>query len=171
MAEWQVERLDRTHRRDQFECGQPSLDEFLRSLVSQYEKRNLGRTYVAVTRGERLVCGYYTLASGALGFEVLPAMQARKLPRHPVPVVLIARLAVDRASQGKRLGETLLLDALARTLQLSDKLGIHAVVVDAIDQHAKAFYQKYGFIPLLDRGLHLFLPVDTLRRLYGSTKA
>jgi ribosomal protein S18 acetylase RimI-like enzyme len=163
MDEWRIERLGRTHLRDQFDCGQPALDNFIGSLVSQYEKRNLGRTYVAVRGSEQQVSGYYTIASGAVDFASLPAEGAKKLPKHPIPVVLIARLAVDRTVQGQRIGEMLLLDALARSVELSDKLGIHAVVVDALDQQAKAFYEKYRYIPLLDSELHLYLPVSTIR--------
>jgi hypothetical protein len=165
MDDWRIERLARARVRGRFDCGQPSLNDFLRSLVSQYEKRNLGRTYVAVRGGDRQVFGYYTIASGAVAFEHLPAEAAQKLPRHPLPVVLVARLAVDRAVQGQRLGEKLLLDALARSVELSAELGIHAVVVDAIDRQAKAFYQKYRFISLLDSEFHLYLPITTIRAL------
>jgi GNAT superfamily N-acetyltransferase len=165
MDDWRIERLARSHIRSRFDCGQPSLNDFLRTLVSQYEKRNLGRTYVAVQGSDCRVFGYYTIASGAVAFEHLPAEAARKLPRHPLPVVLVARLAVDRAVQGQRLGEKLMLDALARSVDLSDELGIHAVVVDAIDRQAKAFYQKYRFIPLLDSEFHLYLPITTIRTL------
>ncbi len=92
MADWQIERLERGHVRDSFTCGKPPLDEFIHRLVSQYEKRNLGRTYVAVRPGDKQVLGYYTLASGAIPFQNLPEPSARKLPRHPIPVVLLARL-------------------------------------------------------------------------------
>ena len=155
MAEWQIEALDREHSRGAFSCGKPPLDEFIRRLVSQYQKRNLGRTYVAVRPGERTVYGYYTLASGSVSFEHIPEAAARKLPRHPVPVVLLARLAVDQAVRGLGLGEALLIDALRRCLRLAEELGIHAVEVDAIDPQARGFYEKYGFVPLLDRELHL----------------
>ncbi len=163
MDDLRIEPLGRSHVRDRFDCGQPSLDDFLRALVTQYEKRNLGRTYVAVRGSDPRVLGYYTIASSALAFEALPSKIAKKLPRHPVPAVLIARLAVDRSAQGQRLGEKLLLDAFARCLELSERLGIHVVVVEAIDEQAKAFYEKYQFIALLDRPLHLYLPISTVR--------
>jgi GNAT superfamily N-acetyltransferase len=168
MADWQVERLDRSHQRGEFCCGKDSLDEFLRTLVSQYEKRNLGRTFIAVRPGEKRVYGYYTLASGSVSFLNLPAATAKRLPRHPIPVVLLARLAVDRSVRGQRLGELLLIDALRRCLDLTRTLGIHAVEVDAIDQEAKGFYMKYGFVPLLDDELHLYLPIATIQEGFGS---
>ncbi len=140
MAEWRIERLDQGHVREGFDCGKPSLNDFIHSLVGQYEKRSLGRTYVADQEGDQRVLGYYTLASGAIDAGSLPANQAKKLPRHAVPVVLLARLAVDRSVHGRGLGGVLLRDALARALDLAEKLGIHAIVVDALDAEAKAYY-------------------------------
>jgi predicted N-acetyltransferase YhbS len=87
------------------------------------------------------VIGYYTLAAGAVAFEHVPRGGSRKLPKHPVPVVLLARLAVDRSARGKGLGEALLLDALRRAVHLSANLGVHAVRVDALDDAAAAFYR------------------------------
>jgi GNAT superfamily N-acetyltransferase len=163
MPEWPIVPLAAEHERSGFSCGKPPLDEFLRTLVSQYEKRHLGRTYVACHPGTHRVAGYYTLASGSIAFQNLPSAAARKLPRHPVPSVILARLAVDRAAQGQGLGETLLIDAFRRTLELSDALGVHAVEVDAIDEQAKAFYGRYGFVPLTGQPLRLYLPVATIR--------
>jgi GNAT superfamily N-acetyltransferase len=163
MGDWQIKRLDRSYERDMFICGRRPLDDFLRRLVNQYEKRHLGRTYVAVRPGEKKVCGYYTLASGAIAFENLPEPTVRKLPKHPVPVVLLARLAVDQGAQGQGLGEALLINALERCLSLAEQIGVHAVEVDAIDGQARAFYEKYGFVPLPDNELHLFLPIATIR--------
>jgi len=163
VGEWRLERLDHGHVREGFDCGKPSLNDFLHALVSQYEKRNLGRTYVALQEGDQRVLGYYTLASGSIAAEGLPANQAKKLPRHAMPVVLLARLAVDRSVHGRGPGGLLLRDALNRSLDLSEKLGIHAVVVDALDDEAKAFYEQFGFLPLSDDAMRLFLPLSTIR--------
>jgi GNAT superfamily N-acetyltransferase len=163
VGEWRIERLDRGHVREGFNCGKPSLDDFLHSLVSQYEKRNLGRTYVALQGGDERALGYYTLASGAIAAEGLPARQAKKLPKHALPVVLLARLAVDRSVRGRGLGSFLLRDALSRSLDLSEKLGIHAVVVDALDAEAKSFYERFAFSPLTDDKMRLFLTLGTIR--------
>jgi GNAT superfamily N-acetyltransferase len=162
MDEWHIERLDRTHAREEFHCGKTPLDDFLHTLVSQYDKRKLGRTYVAVCPGDNRVYGYYTLASASISFQILPAKAAKKLPRHPVPAVLLARLAVDQTLQGVGLGKYLLIDALKRCVDLSGRLGIHAVEVDAIDEQAKAFYERFGFVPLLDNSKHLYLPLATI---------
>jgi GNAT superfamily N-acetyltransferase len=162
--------LDRTHERAEFSCGKGPLDYFLRSLVSQYEKRRLGRTYVVVRPGEKRVLGYYTLASGAVSFETLPDEAAKKLPRHPVPVILLARLAVDQCAQGQGLGGFLLVDALRRSMHLAEQLGVHAVQVDAIDEDARAFYQRFGFLPLRDNALHLYLPIATVEQTFPDSK-
>ncbi len=167
MADWTIEPFGKDHERSGFSCGRTSLDDFIRARVSQYEKRRLGKTFVAVPPGEKRVVGYYTLAAGAVAFEHLPEDASRKLPKHPVPVVLLARLAVDQSAQGKGLGEALLLDALQRALDLSTGLGVHAVEVDAIDDAAAAFYGKYGFVPLLDEPLSLYLPIATIERVLG----
>jgi GNAT superfamily N-acetyltransferase len=163
VGEWRVERLDHGHQREGFDCGKCSLNDFLHALVSQYEKRNLGRTYVALQESDQRVLGYYTLASGAIDAASMPAKQAKKLPRHAVPVVLLARLAVDQSVHGRGLGGFLLRDALARSLDLSEKLGIHAVVVDALDTEAKTFYEQFGFMVLSDDEMRLFLPLATVR--------
>ncbi len=114
MDEWRIERLARGHVREAFDCGKSSLNAFIQTLVSQYEKRSLGRTYVALRGEDRRVQGYYTLSSGAVEAGSLPANQAKKLPRHAVPVVLLARLAVDQSVHGRGLGGFLLRDALTR---------------------------------------------------------
>jgi GNAT superfamily N-acetyltransferase len=167
VAEPAVEPFGKHHDRSAFSCGRPALDDFIRARVSQYEKRRLGKTFVAVPPGESRVVGYYTLAAGAVVYEHLPTNASKKLPKHPVPVVLLARLAVDQSFQGKGLGERLLLDALQRSLDLSAGLGVHAVEVDALDDAAAAFYRKYGFTPLLDDPLHLYLPIVTVEDILG----
>lgn len=169
MPEWQIERLGSSHEREQFSCGKAPLDDFLRLRVSQYEKRQLGRTYVAVFPGGTRVAGYYTLAAGAISIASLPPDAAKRLPRHPVPVILLGRLAVDQQARGQGLGKILLRDALRRCLELSRQLGLFAVEVLAIDADAKRFYTKYGFVPLVDNDLHLFLPIKTIEA--GSKEA
>jgi ribosomal protein S18 acetylase RimI-like enzyme len=168
MDAWRIEPLTSAHQRGEFCCGKAPLDEFLRSLASQYEKRKLGRTYAAVLPDDPKVYGYYTLASGAVPVQHLPAKAAKKLPKHPVPVAHLGRLAVDQSAQGRKLGEELLLDALRRCLQLSQALGLFAVEVVALDEQAKGFYLKYGFEPLADDALHLYLPMKTIEDQLGG---
>jgi GNAT superfamily N-acetyltransferase len=162
VAEWRIEQLRASHDRGEFSCGKPPLDDFLRLRSSQYEKRRLGRTYVALFPGANMVAGYYTLAAGAIAVADLPPEAAKWLRKHPVPVLLLGRLAVDQKARGQGLGRALLRDALLRTLDLSEKLGVFAVEVLAIDADARDFYRKYGFVSLADNDLHLFLSMKTI---------
>ena len=159
---WNIERFDKSrHQRADFDCGIRQLDEFLQKSANQYDKRNVGKTYVAVRSIDAGIKGYYTISNGAIGFHELPDESVRNLPRHPVPVALIGRLAVDRTVQGQGLGGLLLQNAIQRIVDLSDRIGIFAILVDALDATAVAFYAKYGFISLVDQPLKLFLPVST----------
>ncbi len=168
MADWVFERLQAAHERREFSCGKLPLDAFLRTLVSQYEKRRLGRTFVATKPGEQRVAGYYTLAAGSFDATCLPAALRKKLPKHPIPTVHIGRLAVDQSFRGLRLGETLLFHALHAALELSERLGAFAVDVWAIDDEALAFYEKYGFIRLEDNPRHLYLPMKTVQAMFDG---
>lgn len=151
-----------SQERGEFSCGKAPLDDFLRFRASQYEKRRLGRTYAALFPRTTTVAGYYTLAAGAVAVANLPPEAAKRLPRHPIPVILLGRLAVDHKARGQGLGKALLRDALRRSVDLSEKLGLFAVEVLAIDADARNFYTKYGFVPLADNDLHLFLPIKTV---------
>jgi GNAT superfamily N-acetyltransferase len=162
VAEWRIEPLRASHERGEFSCGKAPLDDFLRLRASQYEKRRLGRTYVALFPGTTTVAGYYTLAAGAVAIANLPPDAAKRLPKHPVPVILLGRLAVDRTARGQGLGRALLRDALHRSVELSEQIGLFAVEVLAIDAEARDFYVKYGFVPLADNEQHLFLPIKTI---------
>ena len=162
MTDWLIQPLRREHDRTEFCCGITSLDEFLKLRVNPYEHRNLGRTFVAINAATNKVSGYYTIVAGSVPFEFLPNDLSRKLPRHPVPVALIGRLAVGKESQGRLLGEKLLLDSMARSKRLSKDLGIYAVQVDAIDDKAISFYRKYGFVPLQDQPQRLILPIKSI---------
>ena len=172
VADIRIEPFDPSkHQRTDFDCGKPALDEFLRSLVTQYEKRRLGKTFVAV-RAEKsdTVVGYYTLAAGAVAFQNMPQEIAKKLPRHPVPVILLARLAVDRSAQAQGLGRALLMDALQLALSISKSLGVFAVEVAAIDEQAVLFYAKFGFTSLVDDPRHMFLPIGTIEQAVAASK-
>ena len=156
-----IEPLSSAHDRSSFDCGEPSLNTYLRQYARQNDEKGLGRTYIAVEPGQTRVEGYYTISTGAVTFEQVP----EKLPRYPIPVVHLGRLAVDLRSQGKGLGEILLIDALKRVALASEQLGIYAVEVRALNDSARRFYLKYGFTPLLDDELHLYLSMKTIRRL------
>ncbi|MFN6302735.1 MAG: GNAT family N-acetyltransferase [Planctomycetota bacterium] len=165
MADWTIRRLDKDHDRSAFDCGQPMLNEWLKDRAGQFDRRDLSRTFVATSREEVLVVGYYAISTHRVVYEALPAAEAKRLPRLDLPVVLIGRLAVDHTVQGQGLGALLLVDALRRSLQISEQVGIRAVEVDALDDAARNFYLKFGFRSLLDDPRHLFLPMHEIRKL------
>jgi GNAT superfamily N-acetyltransferase len=163
--EWQIQELSSEHVRAEFSCGHESLDGFLKERASQHQKKGISKTFVAVRSSDLAACGYYSLATGAVSLENLTEEQRKGLPKHPIPVVLLGRLAVDKRSQGQGLGEHLLLDAMRRIVQTANEIGIHAIEVDAIDETAKQFYLKYGFTELADNPRHLYIPLAKVRRL------
>lgn len=162
---FEIQLLSNIHDRNAFDCGEPALDEFLRRHARQNQARGIGRTFVAVREGGRTVVGYYTLAAGAVAFQSVPDELRRRLPRYPVPVAHLARLATCRSIRGQGLGEVLLFDALARTLRVATEIGVAAVDVWAKTDRARKYYERYGFKALSDDALHLFLPLDTVRTL------
>lgn len=165
MASWTIRRLDKAHDRSAFDCGRPMLNEWLKDRASQFDRRDLSRTFVATRPEETRVLGYYAISTHRVIYDVLPAAEAKGLPRLDVPVVLIGRLAVDQSAQGQGLGALLLVDALRRSAQISEQVGIRAVEVDALDDAARKFYLKFGFRPLRDDPRHLFLPMHEIRKL------
>jgi len=163
--DWTIQRLGSSHDRTAFDCGNPILTDWLRQRASQFEKRDLARTYVATRSSDRTVLGYYAISNHRVIHEALPADEAKGLPRLDVPVVLLGRLAVDRSVQGQGLGSLLLVDALRRAQHLAEHVGIRAVEVDAIDDAARQFYLRFNFVPLLDDPNHLFLSMSVIRKL------
>jgi GNAT superfamily N-acetyltransferase len=141
------------------------LSNWLQQLAGQYERRDLARTYVAVRPGEAQVLGYYVISNHQVSHEALPNEQSKGLPVIDVPVILLGRLAVDRSVQGCGLGAQLLIDALRRVVYISQHIGVRAVEVHAIDDDARRFYLKYGFVSLRDEEHHLFLPMQVIRQL------
>jgi GNAT superfamily N-acetyltransferase len=157
--------LDTKHDLSAFECGVPALDAYLKKCALQNQGSQSARTYV-VTRGASVV-GYYTLAAGSARREETPARVAKGLAAHPVPVILLARLAVDRTEKGKGLGAGLLKDALLRAVQAADIVGCRAVMVHAKDDGAKAFYQRFGFEPSPADPFRLFLLMKDIKASLG----
>jgi GNAT superfamily N-acetyltransferase len=165
-APWQIMPLDsKAHDRAAFSCGAPELDRYIREHAAQDVKRDVARVFVALGGRSNSVAGYYSLSAGSFQRDNLPADQAKRLPRYPVPAALLGRLAVNDGMKGKGLGAFLLMDALNRILLATQTLAVHAVIVDAIDDAASAFYRKYGFIPFAREGRRLLLPMATIRRL------
>lgn len=132
-----------------FACGEPALDDYLQRHASQDIKRGVARVFVACPVGQpQQIAGYYTLSAASVAAQTLPEAWRKKLPRYPVPVVLLGRLAVSQQAQGAGLGGILLADACKRVAAASQTLAVAAIVVDAKNERAAAFYRHFGFIEL-----------------------
>jgi GNAT superfamily N-acetyltransferase len=161
-----VDPLARSHKIDQFECGVPELDRWLQRFALIAEAADTARTYV-LTLDER-VLGYYALAAGSVRRQELPARHAAGTPRHPIGVILLARLAVLRTEQGLGYGSALLADASHRALAASTVIGARAFVVHASDQRAAEFCRRFGFVSSPSDPLHLLVLLKDLRKTFGS---
>jgi GNAT superfamily N-acetyltransferase len=161
-----AEPLEPHHNVDHFECGREQLDRWLRAYAGQGQRRDTARTFVVCRQGETDVVGYYTLvASQVEQGEATGEAQHGTSKHSPIPVCLIARLAVDQSAQGIGLGRSLLLDALQRTERASHSVAMRAVLVHALDDEAAAFYARFGFRPATAEPLTLMIPLEAVRRV------
>ena len=164
-----VELLTKEHSVEEFDCRKhESLNEWLKRFALVSQSGDSARTYVVHRNGR--VVGYFSLCSGSVTREEAAERVAKSQPAYPISVILLARLAVHHAEQGKGLGEALLKEALLRALQGSDVIGARAVLVHAIDQEAKEFYEHFGFEQCPANDLHLMLLIKDLRKSQGKPK-
>jgi GNAT superfamily N-acetyltransferase len=140
-----VEKLTKDHDPSSFDCGKSSLTDWLRRFALTNQQNDSARTYVLHRAGK--VVGYYSLSAGSVRSEESPARIAKGLAKHPIGVILLARLAVDHSEHGAGLGRTMLVDALSRAMTAADSIGARAMLVHAIDEDAVVFYRKFGFEP------------------------
>ncbi len=160
--------LGKSHDRASFSCGTDALDRYLHHQARQDADKRVAAPFVLIEPPSARVLGYYTLSASVIDAHDLPAELARKLPRYPqLPVTLLGRLAVDLGLRGKSLGQFLLMDALWRSLGASAQIAALAVVVDAKDAAALAFYKHFGFAPFQQQPARLFLPMKTVAALFG----
>jgi len=160
-----IEKLARIHPVEAFDCGSEPLNRFLVRYALPNQMAGASQTYVALAQD--LVVGYHTLVFGAVGHEDVPDRIRKGLGRYPVPLMVLARLAVDLRMQGRGLGAGLLKDALLRTLHAADIAGLRAIAVHAKDESARRFYQRYDFVPSPTDPMHLFLLMKDIRALMG----
>jgi len=158
-----IEKLQRSHAIDAFDCGREALNKFLIRFALQNQQAEASQTYVALADEE--IVGYYTLVVGQIDYDDAPDRLKKGLARHPVPIMLLARLAIATTWQGKRLGAGLLKDAMLRTLQAADIAGIRAFAVHAKDDEARAFYDHFDFLPSPSDPFHLFRLLKDIRHI------
>jgi GNAT superfamily N-acetyltransferase len=166
VARFRAEQLTSQHLRGAFSCGVEAHNRYLQQQATQDIRRNLAVAYVLVETATGVIAGYYTLSSFSIVLAGLPESETRKLPRYgQVPGILIGRLARDRRFRGQGVGELLLIDALRRAFNLSKDIGAWAVIVDAKDDNARLFYERFGFLPLIDNERRLFLPMRSVEHV------
>jgi GNAT superfamily N-acetyltransferase len=158
-----VEKLRPDHSIESFDCGREELNRYLLRYAWQNQQAGAAQTYVGFA-GDAII-GYYTLTVGHVTQEEAPERLTKGLARHPVPIMLLARLAVDRRWQRQGVGRALLKDAMLRTLQAADIAGIRAFAVHAKDEEAQRFYLQFDFIPSPTDPMHLFILLKDVRRI------
>jgi len=158
-----IEKLRRDHPVDGFDCGREQLNRFLIRFAFPNQQAGASQSYVGLS-GEEII-GFYTLIFGQVEYDDAPDRLIKGLARHPVPIMLLARLAVGSAWQGRRVGAGLLKDAMRRTLQAAEIAGIRAFAVHAKDDEARSWYQHFGFVESPTDPFHLFVLMKDLRRI------
>lgn len=161
-----IEKLNRTHPVEEFTCGQAELDRFLIRHALQAQQMSSSQTYVGLSG--KTIIGFYTIVAGEVRHADAPERVAKGMPRHPIPLLVLARLAAHSEWQGRGVGAGLLLNALERTLQVADIIGVRALAVHAKDETAAAFYRHFGFVPSPTDRRHLFMLIKDLRALAGD---
>jgi GNAT superfamily N-acetyltransferase len=161
-----VEKLRRDHPVEAFDCGREELNRYLVRNAWQNQQAGAAQTYLGIV-GTSIV-GYHTLAVGQVALEDAPERLTKGLAKHPVPIMLLARLATDRRWQGQGVGKALLRDAMLRTLQAAEIAGIRGLAVHAKDESARRFYEHFNFVPSPSDALHLFVLLKDVRRIVGE---
>ena len=170
MLDWREEPIGRHHDRTTFDCGDDTLNEYLRRYARQNHEAGGAKTFVAASSSEPArILGYYTIGPGAIEFARVPADLTRRLGRYDVPVFRLGRLAVDRAAQGRGLGGDLLLAAGERALAVAAEVGGVALAIDAKSAEAARWYTRFGAKTLLDEPLKLILPLSVVADALASS--
>lgn len=156
-----IEKLQRRHEIESFDCGQDDRNRFLIRHALQSQQSSATTTYVALIEQE--IVGFYSLAYGQIEYADAPERLTKGLARHPVPIMLLARLAVSTSWQGKGLGAGMLKDAMLRTLQAADIAGLRALAAHAKDERARAFYERFDFIPSPTDPYHMAILLKDVR--------
>ena len=168
-APYRIAVLGKNHDRTTFDCGSPALDRYLHHQARQDAEKSVAAPFALTHPPALRVLGYYTLSAALVNTSELPDTLAKKLPRYPqLPVTLLGRLAVDQSLKGRGIGQFLLLDALRRSLEAAANIAAMAVLVDAKDAAAAAFYRHFSFLPLNQQPRRLFLPMKTVAALFDG---
>jgi GNAT superfamily N-acetyltransferase len=162
----QIAKLALAHDPTSFDCGNDALNRFIKLHALPGQRAGISQTYVAAQGQD--IAGYHTLVVGHVAYDDAPERLAKGLPRHPVPVIILARLAVDQNWQGKGLGAALVVDAMRRILQAAEIAGVRAMVVHAKDEAVQQFYEHLGFVPFPGKPLTLYRLLKDIRAMRDS---
>ncbi|MBS0641619.1 MAG: GNAT family N-acetyltransferase [Proteobacteria bacterium] len=162
---WHEEAITRKHDRSAFDCGDADLNEFLRRYARQSHDQGAAKTFLAINAAANAILGFYSVAPASLAYRRAPEIVRRGLGRHEIPGFRLARIAIDRAHQGRGLGGQLLLAAGRRCIMAATVVGGTVLIIDAKNDRAAAWYATYGAIPLLDAERTLILPLATIESL------
>ena len=172
-CEQQFVELDKSkHDRILFDCGAPPLNDFIKQQAARHMKANISRTMVLpskqATDGIKAICAFYTIAPSAISRKQLPDALIKKLPHYPIPVFLLAQLAVDKKYHGSGLGKIALIKALQHLYGVNDHMRAYAVIVDCLNGNAESFYGKFGFVSLGEQNgmVRMYLPMKQLELLF-----
>lgn len=166
MSSFRIEKLARHHLLDGFDCGEEALNRFLLRFAFPNQQANASQTYLGLAGDEAV--GFYTLVVGEVTQDGAPERVRKGLARHPVPIMLLARMGVSQRFQGQGVGKGLLRDAIMRTLAAADIAGIRAFAVHAKNERARAFYERFDFVPSPIDPLHMFVLIKDLRHALGG---
>ncbi|OXA93485.1 GNAT family N-acetyltransferase [Flavobacterium hercynium] len=165
-----IDVLRKDHEKKHFSCGKIALDDYFHKQAGQDARKDLSVCYVVTDtdEDENKILGYYTLTNNSIPWAEFPEELTKKIPKsYSIPTALLGRLAVDKNNQGRKLGEILLFDALKKCLEVSEKMGLYAVIVDPLDDAAIAFYQSYGFI-LIPSNKKMFITIKTIEDSFSK---
>jgi len=157
------------HNRKPFDCGEASLNDYLKRQAAQHIKRGVCTIFVLIDdAGLDRILGFYTLSNSQIARTDIDERSAQRLPRHPIPTITLGRMAVHLEEQGNGYGAILLVDAIKRCCLVSQEVGVYAIIVDAKNSKARTFYEHFGFSSLPQHPLRLILPMGTAAQLLGS---
>ncbi len=166
---WSFVPINKKYQREHFDCGYPTLNDYIKKYAKQNHEKGIAKTFVALEESASLqVDGFYTLSASTIEFDSLPDFSQKCLPAYPIPAILVGKLAIDNNAKGQGLGTELLIDALLRSAKAAQDVAAFAVKVDAIDSTVRDFYLKYEFIPFQDQPLSLFLPIKTIVKEFSG---
>lgn len=157
-----IEKLSLEHQVEHFDSGEEALNKFLKNFAYSSQQSNASKTYVGVSNNK--IVGFYTIVAGAVVYDDAPERIQKGLARHPIPIAVLARLAVSIEHQGKGIGAGLLKDAMIRIVSISETIGIRAFVAHAKDEKARSFYERFGFISSPTNPFHLFILIKDIAK-------